>query len=139
MEQVYVKEGLPASAEAVWQLIRDFHDISAWASSGRILDANGDGVGAVRRVQTPLGLAVERCEMHDEQGCQFSYALLESPWPLKNYVATVKVSPASESQCNIEWSSQYNVPPGMSLKDEVEKMYRHSFIKTLRKTLSAKA
>jgi hypothetical protein len=139
MEQVYVKEGLPASAEAVWQLIRDFHDISAWASSGRILETNGDGVGAVRHVQTPLGLAVERCEMHDEQGREFSYALLESPWPLKNYVATVKVSPASESQCDIEWSSQYDAPPGMSLKEEVEKMYRHSFINTLRKTLSARA
>lgn len=138
MEQVYVKERLPASAEAVWQLIRNFYDISAWASSGRILETEGDGVGAVRRVQTPLGLAVERCEMHDEQGCQFSYALLESPWPLKNYVATVKVSSSSESQCDIEWSSQYDPPPGMSLKDEVEKMYRHSFIKTLRNTLSAR-
>lgn len=138
MEQVYVKEALPASAEAVWQLIRNFHDISAWASSGRILETNGDGVGAVRRVQTPLGLAVERCEMHDEQGRQFSYALLESPWPLINYVATVKVSPCSESQCDIEWSSQYDAPPGMSLKGDVEKMYRDSFIKTLRETLRAR-
>src|SRR5512133_1450042 len=134
MEQVYVKEGLPASAEAVWQLIRDFHDISAWASSGRILETNGDGVGAVRRVQTPLGLAVERCEMHDVQGRQLSYALLESPSPLKKYVATVKETPSSESQCDIEWSSQYDGPPGMSLKNDVEKMYRHSFINTLRKT-----
>lgn len=139
MQRVYVREELEASADTVWGLVRDFGDIRAWAPGGKVLDVDGEGVGAIRRVDTPGGLFVERCETHDEQARTFSYALLESPMPFSGYVAVVKLTPLDGGRCAIEWSCEFEADPGVAaaLREGIEKTYRAGFIASLRQSLGA--
>jgi hypothetical protein len=135
MQRAYVREELDASIEAAWDCLRDFADISAWAQ-GRVVTTEGTGVGMIRHVDTANGRAVERCEAHDDQAYTFSYRLLESPWPFRNYVATVRLTSAGPHRCVIEWSSTFDtdVPEG-SMRTQVEQAYRDRFIAKLRDTL----
>ena len=138
MERVHVREELEASADTVWGLLRDFGDISAWSSTGKMLQSDGEGAGAIRRVESQDGLLVERCEAHDEEAQTFSYALIESPYPFSDYVAVVKLTPLGSDRCAIEWSSEFEPKPGLEdvLRKSIEDTYRARFIATLRDTLA---
>ena len=138
MEHVHVREELEASADVVWGLRRDFGDIHAWSSTGKVVGFDGEGVGAVRRVESQDGLLVERCEAHDEEAKTFSYALIESPYPFSDYVAVVKLTPLGDTRCAIEWSSEFKADPGLEkvLRKSIERTYRKRFIATLRDTLT---
>ena len=139
MENAYVREEIAAPITAVWDLIRDFGDIGAWAKGARVVRVDGTGVGAIRHVEGSAGRVVERCEAHDEAGHSFSYSLLESPWPLANYVATVRLTSLDPNRCAIEWSGSFDptpaAPPGV--RDLVEKTYRDGFIAHLKKSVAA--
>ena len=139
MEHVHVREEIAAPISAVWDLIKDFGDIGAWAKGARVVRVDGRGVGAIRHVEGSAGPVVERCEAHDEAGHSFSYALLESRWPLANYVATVRLTSLDPDRCAIEWSGSFDptpaAPPGV--RDLVEKTYRGGFIARLKESVAA--
>ena len=89
---VSVREELEAPADRVWACLRDFGDLSAWAPKSKLLSMEGEGVGAVRRVDTSGSLFVERCIAHDDERRRFGYTVLRSPLPFRNYVAHVAVT-----------------------------------------------
>ena len=68
MKHVSVREELEAPVAAVWSLIRDFGEVSAWAPDAQVASIEGEGAGAVRRIETEMGLFVERCPEHDDAG-----------------------------------------------------------------------
>jgi len=139
MEHACVKEEIDAPIAAVWSLMRDFGDIGAWAPGARVVQIDGTGVGAIRHVEGSAGHVIERCEAHDEAGHSFSYSLVESPWPLANYVATVRLTPLDPGRCAIEWSANFDPTPAAppDVRDQVEMMYRDRFISNLKKSLAA--
>jgi len=139
MERVHVREQLPASADEVWSRVRDFGDISAWAPQAKMLSVEGEGVGAVRRVDTEMGLFVERCEAHDDAAHTFSYALLECPIPFREYVAVVALTAQDGGSSEIEWSCQFDCDAEAAdfLRENVENTYRGGFIAALRESLRA--
>ena len=71
-------------------MIRDFGDINAWAT-GKIVKTEGSGVGMIRHIEFNSDIVMDRCEAqtHNDAQMSFSYRLLESPWPISDYVATV--------------------------------------------------
>ena len=137
MVSARVSEELPGSADAVWALIQNFGDMSAWAPDAKLISIEGTGRGAVRVVDTQVGLFRERCEAHDEASRSFSYRLLESPMLYDDYVAIVTVSPIDDARCEIEWKSTFALREGS--EDEaarvVEGVYRDGFIAALRQTI----
>ena len=137
MERVRVREELPASADEVWRRIRDFGDVSAWAPEAKVLSVEGAGEGALRRIDTQMGLFVERCEFHDDAARRFQYALLECPVPFRDYVATVELTPQGDGGSLIEWSCEFACEPEAAepLRQNVEATYRDGFIASLRRTL----
>jgi hypothetical protein len=139
MPHVRVEEELPASRDAVWALIRDFADLGAWAPEARVVKLEGEGIGCIRHVDTPLGPFVERCEAHDEPARSFSYCLLESPVPFENYVAVVKLKERDADSCLIEWSCDFECAPDQEefLVSGVEATYRDGFISSLRSAVEA--
>lgn len=139
MEHACVRDEIAAPIAAVWDLVRNFGDIGAWATGARVVRVDGAGVGAIRHVEGSAGHVVERCEAHDEAGHTFSYSLVESPWPLANYVATVCLTSLDPDRCAIEWSANFDPTPAAppDVRDQVEKMYRGSFIANLKKSVAA--
>ena len=102
------------------------------------LQQEGEGEGAIRRVETPGGVFVERCEAHDSEAHRFSYRILESPAPFRDYVAVVKLSPLDGGRCAIEWSCEFGAAPDAAegLRGVVEDTYRKGFIAALAKSLA---
>ena len=136
-QKVQVKEELASDATYVWQLIRDFGDINAWAT-GKIVKTEGSGVGMIRHIEFNSDKVVERCEAHDDAQMSFSYCLLESPWPMSDYIATVILTSAGPGKTLIEWSSSYQAEPEQAeaARNLIENTYRKGFITRLRKTLA---
>jgi len=134
-QQVHVQEEIAADVTDVWQLIRNFDDISAWAT-GKIVDIQGAGVGMIRQIEFNSDQVVERCEAHDDAQMSFQYRLLESPWPMSDYLATVRLTSASPNKTLIEWSCRYQAIPEQieAARKLIESTYRYGFIAKLRKT-----
>ncbi|NQZ89415.1 MAG: SRPBCC family protein [Colwellia sp.] len=135
--KVQVQEELPFDVNNVWLLLRDFGNIKAWAT-GNVVKIEGSGVGMIRHIAFDLDKVVERCEAHDDDNMTFTYRLLESPWPMSNYVATVILTSAGPGKTLIEWSSNYQAEPekAEAVRNLIESTYRIGFIARLRKTLS---
>jgi hypothetical protein len=135
MERVHVQEELDAPVGAVWRLIRDFGDISAWAAGYRLVRVDGAGVGMIRHIDGTAGRFVERLETHDDGAHTFSYRLLESPLPATNFVGSVRLTPSGPARCLIEWAAEFDAS-APTLRDRIENGYRNVFIGTIRRTLT---
>ncbi|GAA0942647.1 SRPBCC family protein [Pseudonocardia zijingensis] len=114
MPRPYASGVVPASADDVWKVVRDFNGLPAWlpAVTASELDEGGSGaeVGAVRRLTLDNGgTVVERLvELHDgERRC--TYEILESSFPVRRYVSTFRVAPITASgETFVEWWSEYD-------------------------------
>ena len=137
MAAVRVREELDAPADVVWREIQDFGSTQAWYPAAKVLEVPGTGAGALRRVATQAGVSVERCESHDPVARSFSYALLDGPTPLRNYVATVRVEPLADDRSAITWSCTFDAASAEldGFCRYFEDRYRTRFIGSLRNHL----
>jgi len=109
---------LKAPADAVWDVLRDFNGHDRWhpavATSQMERGESSDRVGAVRRFRLQDGseLREQLLTMSDlEQS--FSYCLLDTPIPLFNYVAHVRLFPVTDKDWTMwEWESRFDTPKG---------------------------
>jgi len=117
MARVYVSSIVPAPAAKVWDRIRDFNGLPRWHPA--IADSqieNGepaDKVGCVRnfRLQNGDQLREQLLGLSDyDMFC--TYSILESPMPLENYVATIRVTPVTDGDSAfLEWSAEFDCDP----------------------------
>lgn len=109
---------LDAPTDAVWSVIRDFNGHDQWhpavATSQIERGAPSDRVGCVRNFRLAGGenLREQLLTLSDlEQS--FSYCLLDTPVPLFNYVAHVRLFPVTDGdQTFWEWESRFDTPAG---------------------------
>jgi hypothetical protein len=127
--KVEVKDRIKAPAEAVWALVRDFGGVTKWNPPSAIegCSVEGDGIGAVRTLTLPGGAALqERLEAFDEGAMSMSYSFTgKLLLPLEDYYATMRVLPAGEGECDLEWSSSFGPGPmpEADAKSTVEGIY----------------
>ena len=71
-------------------------------------------VGAVRRlVLGDGGVVVERLLTLDDTDRSYTYLILESPFPVRRYVSTIRVAPVTDTgQAFVEWWSEYDADGG---------------------------
>lgn len=117
MARVYVSSVIGASAEKVWELVRDFNGLPKWhpgIRESRIEDAlPADKVGCVRNfhLQDGANLREQLLGLSDyDMSC--TYSILESPMALTGYLATLRLIPVTDgSRCFIEWSADFECDP----------------------------
>ena len=113
MVSVKVSETIGASAERVWELVRDFGGVERYAAGIEKCTVEGQGIGAVRTLGLPGGLSLqERLEAFDDAGRRLSYAIVAGPIPVASYLATIEVCDEG-SGCRIDWSSHFE-PKGIT-------------------------
>ena len=101
---------LESPIERVWELLRDFNGFDRWhpaiATSETERGAPADQVGCVRRLRLKDGseLREQLLTLSDLEQC-FSYCLLDTPVPLFNYVAHVRLVPVTDGNRTF-WSWQ---------------------------------
>jgi hypothetical protein len=127
---------LDAPVEAVWALLRDFNGHDQWhpavADSTVERGSPSDRVGCVRRFHLADGSELrEQLLTLSDADMAFSYCLLETPVPLLNYVAHVRLAPVTDGDRTFwHWQSSFDTPPGREteLRNMVaENIYRAGF------------
>ncbi len=101
MARIYISSVIEAPAARVWERVRDFNGMPRWHP--RIRDSrieNGepsDRVGCVRDFHLQNGdhLREKLLALSDFDMFQ-TYCILESPMPLTDYVATLRLTPVTD-------------------------------------------
>lgn len=118
MPKVVKSTILNAPIEAAWEVLRDFNGHENWHPA--IADSQierghaSDKVGCVRRFHLEDGseLREQLLTLSDLETC-FSYCLLETPVPLFNYVAHVRLIPVTDTDRTFwQWESQFDTRTG---------------------------
>jgi hypothetical protein len=104
---------IPASPDLVWQLIGGFNSLPDWLPyipSSELSDG-----GRIRRLVNPDGDAiVERLIAFDEDARSYTYSILEAPFPVTGYRATLRVQASGEPfTSKVSWSGEFT-PNGVS-------------------------
>lgn len=127
---------LDAPAEAVWAVLRDFNGHDQWhpavADSHIERGYSSDKIGCVRRFHLVDGSELrEQLLTLSDADMAFSYCLMETPVPLLNYVAHVRLAPVTDGDRTFwHWQCRFDTPPGREteLRDMVAtKIYRAGF------------
>jgi hypothetical protein len=113
MPRVTASTVIEAPATEVWRLLRDFSQFNAWYDG--MPDAvmeNGsapDQVGCVRRLEVGgQVMAREQLVALDDSDRSQTYRILESVFPLRDYVSRLRVLPVTdENHAYVEWSASF--------------------------------
>jgi hypothetical protein len=117
MARVYASSVINASAARVWARLRDFNGLSNWhpaIAESRIENSEpADKVGCIRNFSLRNGdrLREQLLGLSDyDMFC--TYSILDSPMPLTNYVATLRLTPITDQDRTfIEWSADFDCAP----------------------------
>ncbi len=114
MARVFTSSVIGAPASEVWVRIRDFNGLPSWHPRIRESQIEGgeppDKVGCVRDFYLQNGDRIrERLLGLSDYDMFCTYAILESPMPLENYVATLRLTPITDGERTFaEWTAEFD-------------------------------
>ena len=117
MIKVYTSSVIDASADAVWAHVRDFNGLPKWTpfvAESRIEGGlPADRIGCVRHFRLKDGGTIrEQLLTLSDYDYQCTYAILESPMAVENYVATLKLTPVTDGgRTFAEWWAEFDCAP----------------------------
>ena len=117
MAKAYASCVVAAPVAAVWQVVRDFNGLPDW--TGFVVESRieqnqvSDRVGCIRNFRLRNGGRIrERLLALSDFDMSCTYAILESPMGVENYVATLALSPVTETDATfVEWSAEFDAAP----------------------------
>ncbi|MCC6304832.1 MAG: SRPBCC family protein [Rhodobacteraceae bacterium] len=118
MPRVVRSTVIAAPVEAVWEVLRDFNGHDRWhpevAESQIERGWPSDRVGCVRRFRLADGAELrEQLLTLSDIDMAFTYCLLDTPIPLLNYVAHVRLAPVTDGDLTFwHWESRFDAPEG---------------------------
>jgi hypothetical protein len=100
-------------SDAVWSLIGGFNSLPDWIP-GIAKSELSDG-GRVRHFTLPDGQpCVERLVAVDDVARTYTYAIVRSPFPIVNYISTLRVHDTNAGRTSrVEWSGRFT-PDGVT-------------------------
>ena len=107
MAKTTVSIEIPASADAVWQLMGGFDALPDWLPFiPKSVVTEG---GRVRSLTTSDGgTVVERLEAFDNRQRSYSYSIIQAPFPVVDYLSTIAVvATADNNITRVEWSGSF--------------------------------
>lgn len=117
MPRVYTSALIEAPVGTVWAIVRNFNGLPAWhplIAESRIEQRRApDQVGSIRNFTlTDGGRIREQLLALSDYDFSCMYAILESPMPITNYVATLRLSPVTDrDQTFAEWTADFDCAP----------------------------
>ena len=106
MSKFTMSTELPASASSVWKLIGGFNALPDWHPAIMKSELSEDGSKRTLHL-VGGGSIVEQLESADDENT-YSYSIVESPLPVRNYRGAIAVRPNDDgTSCRVEWSSDF--------------------------------
>lgn len=130
MARISMKATLRAPAGEVWKTIRDFGCVGEYVAGIIQTRTQGSGVGALRTLTFQTGTSVvERLETLDDSLRALSYSVLETPLPMKGYIARMKIRDLKENQCELLWESSFQAEGAEEarVKKIIQRLYSFGF------------
>lgn len=115
MANVYVSGIIDLPVDRVWAYVRDFNGHHKWhplIAESHIEDGlPSDQVGCVRNFSLADGGRLrERLLSFSDLERSFTYNIIESPLPVRNYIATFSCRPVTEGDRTfVEWQAAFDV------------------------------
>ncbi len=107
MAKISVSSNYPVSPDAVFETVGAFGGIHKWHPAVTKTEIETEGNKTLRRLSLAGGGTIlERLDK--EANGSYTYSILESPLPVKNYTATISVRPAAGGGSTVEWSSEFD-------------------------------
>ncbi len=121
MAKVEMATELPVPAQRVWDLIGGFHTLADWHPAIEKSEIETEGTTTLRRLYLAGGgTLLERLEAVDDAERVLRYSIVESPLPVGDYLATLRVRDRGDGRsCTVEWSSEFE-PVGAPEPDAVK-------------------
>jgi hypothetical protein len=118
MPNVFRPTVIDAPADDVWARVRDFNGLPAWHPLIDRSEIEGggpsDSIGCVRSFYLTDGGHIRETLLafSDAERSQ-TYDIIEAPLPLRNYVATLSVTPVTDGDRSyVEWTAEFDCDPG---------------------------
>ncbi|MDQ4021649.1 MAG: SRPBCC family protein [Actinomycetota bacterium] len=115
MPKSYASGLVPASADDVWNVVRDFNGLPSWhpAIEASEIEGGGSGqkVGSMRRLTLGDGASVaERLLVLDDVDRSYTYEFTDvGPFPVRSYRSTIHVAPVTATgHAFVEWWSWFD-------------------------------
>ncbi len=118
MAKVSMSTDLNVTPEEVWELIGGFNALPDWHPA--VEKSKLENNGTMRKLSlVGGGTIIEKLEKLDEDEHLYTYSIVNSPLPVANYTATIRVKDAGGGKTNVEWSSEFNAE-GASESDAIK-------------------
>lgn len=117
MARVFTSSVIGAPAGKVWARIRDFNGLPDWHPAIRESRIEGgepsDKIGCIRDFHLQNGDRIREQLLGLSDYDMFcTYSILESPMPLENYVATLRLTPVTDGNRTFaEWTAEFDCAP----------------------------
>jgi len=105
MPKVSMTQNLNVSADQLWQMIGHFNALPDWHPAVEQSELCKEGETRTLSLAGG-GKIVEKLEASDHDSKTYTYSIVDSPLPVKNYLSTIKVS-GSGDNATVEWSSEF--------------------------------
>ena len=107
---------IDAPIAKVWQAIRRFDGVAAWnpgVSAARLESGSATEVGAVRALDIVDGSVFrETLLAHSDREHFYTYDIIESPLPCRNYIATHRLVEITEGDKTLGiWQGEFDCDP----------------------------
>ena len=147
MPQIVKSTILNAPTDAVWNVLRDFNGHDRWhpavATSTIERAQASDKIGCVRRFKLKDGWELrEQLLALSDLEQSFSYCLLDTPIPMFNYVAHVRLLPVTDGDRTFwHWESRFTTRPDDTrrLTEMVSEQIYQAGVEAVRRHLSEAA
>ena len=112
----------------VWKLVGEFNSLDVWLPPVRSSTFTGAATqpGAVRQLDLGNNASVtEKLLTYSAARRSYSYAFLQSPLPVKNYVATIELTETADGKTLMKWHSTFDADgaPDDKAKDAILGIY----------------
>lgn len=116
------------SPATVWKLLGDFNALDVWLPPVQTSTFTGEPTkpGAVRVLGLGGNASVtEKLLAYEADKHWYSYAFLQSPLPVKNYVATIELRPAPDGKTLVRWRGNFDAAgaPDEQAKAAIQGIY----------------
>lgn len=106
-----------SAPETIWKTIGDFKSLHTWHPA--VKNCTSSLGGKIRELTLADGGRILETLLNDG-ALAYTYRIDQSPLPVKNYVATLRVRDAGQNACQVEWEATFE-PAGAS-EDEAVKV-----------------
>lgn len=111
MAKVNMTTEMNIAADEIWKLIGGFNSLPDWHP--QIANSVLKEAGKIRELTlVGGGKIIEKLDEQDATQRFYSYTIIESPLPIANYRATIKLIEQASGNTTVQWSSEFDVDEG---------------------------